>query len=307
MSVATRPALGGRPAASALAHLTSRHPGRLAALGAPEIFHNGHRTSSLELCVDAANVVDPVARTLHQIRVGDAGAVRAARLRVASPEESERVWVASSTVSGYFPVGRQAGERDIRLWGRNRTMPLFRRQQLPMTSYGYQPPREAFARGWHCVTDGCGAVGDDVPRRWPFSCPHCGGPTGPALPDPWQHEALGAELRHRLASGFDDGGFSEMQWPLWQFKDALLNGDVVAANRARADLRAIDAQRSSEGWWSPGDGHFILVWEALAAGELDSAADDLVHWLNNSNSEGVETDNSRRTNCRQAVESACGS
>lgn len=183
--------------------------------------------------------------------------------------------------------------------------PFFKPRQLPRTSYGYQPPPGAVARGWRCVTWDCGAMGDEVPRRWPFPCSQCGGPTDPALLEPWQHEARGVEIPHLLAQGVDDGGFTEMEWPLWQFKEALRVGDAAAARSARADVRALDeAERNRYGGWISGRGYFTLVFLALQAGDLDSAADDLVHWLGVSSAEDVEHHNGNRTNCRQAIDSA---
>lgn len=184
-------------------------------------------------------------------------------------------------------------------------MKLFRAKQLPVTSYGYRPPPGAHARGWHCISDGCGAVGDEVPRQWPFPCRQCGGPTDPALPEPWRHEARGTEIQHLLTHNIQDGGFTEYQWPLWRFKEALRVGDRAAARQARGDFRDLDERwRSTEDWWVPGSGYVTLVWDALEAGDLDSAADDLVHWLSVSNSDDVENHNSRRTNCRQVLDGA---
>lgn len=184
-------------------------------------------------------------------------------------------------------------------------MPLFRPRQLPATSYGYQPPPGATARGWHCLNmENCGAVGDDVPRHWPFPCPQCGGPTDPALPEPWQHEARGVEIQYLLAHNVQDGGFTQVQWPLWRFKEALRTGDKEAAAQARADFRALAEQRWNDEGWLPNTGYVMLVWYALEAGDLASAADDLVHWFDVSSSEDVENDNGRRTNCRQIIDSA---
>lgn len=52
-------------------------------------------------------------------------------------------------------------------------------------------------------------------------------------------------------------------------------------------------------------GYGTLVSEALDAGDLDSAADDLMHWFEVSSSDGVEDDGgSRRNNCGRVIESA---
>jgi hypothetical protein len=176
---------------------------------------------------------------------------------------------------------------------------------MPVTSYGYQPPPGAVPMRWACLDRDCGVVGDEPPRRWPFPCERCGGQTDPVLAEPWAHEARGVELRYLLAHDVQDGGFTEFQLLLWQFKEALRTGDTNAASRARADFRVLDKKRRSESdMWIPGYGYFSLVWDALEAGDLDSAADDLVHWFDVSSSEDVENHNSRRTNCRQAIDSA---
>lgn len=183
-------------------------------------------------------------------------------------------------------------------------MPLLGRRQLPATSYGYLPPPEAVARGWHCASRDCGAVGDEIPRRWPYPCRRCGGPTDPALPEPWQHAARGVEIQHLLAHGVEDGGFTQMEWPLWQYAEASRVGDAAAARRARADVRALDDARRAEHGRPTHYGWCKLVWHELDAGDLDGAGEDLVHWLGVSSAEDVEHDNDRRTNCRQAIAGA---
>src|ERR1700733_8963969 len=143
-------------------------------------------------------------------------------------------------------------------------MALFGRRQIPMTSYGYQPPSGAVAWGWHCISDGCGFAGEDAPRRWPHPCSRCGGPTDPALAEPWKHEARGVEIRFLLADGVEDGGFTEYNLPVWDFKEALRTGDGVGAKNARMTFREIDASNRAEGWgWIPGNGYFLFVWAAL--------------------------------------------
>jgi hypothetical protein len=183
-------------------------------------------------------------------------------------------------------------------------LPLFKPRQLPMTSYGYQAPPGAVAARWYCLnSETCGAVGDDAPRRWPFACPKCGGPTDPVFAEPWQHEARGVEIQYLLAHNVQDGGFTEGEWPLWRFKDALLRRDQRAVAQARADVRALADERFRKESWNP-SGYFMLVWHALEAGDLDGAADDLVHWFPFCSAEHVENNNDRRTNCRQVIGSA---
>ena len=190
-------------------------------------------------------------------------------------------------------------------------MPLFRSRQLPRTSYGYQPPAGAVVVGWHCTTpyesacdSGCGYQGDEIPRRWPFPCLKCGGPTDPVFAQPWQHVAKGGELQYLLAQGVDDDGITEFQWIMWRHKEARRIGDRQAAAEARRDFRAIDASGSDEDPFRT-IGYFTLVWEALEVGDLDSAADDILHWFDVSTSEDVRDDGgSRRNNCCRVIESA---
>lgn len=129
-------------------------------------------------------------------------------------------------------------------------MRLFRQNLLPRTSYGYQPPPGAAVTGWRCATSyksatgqGCGVQGDEVPRRWPFPCPSCGGPTDVVLAGPWQHEAKGVELQYLLANDVDDEGLTAFQWIMWRHTEARRTGNREAAAHARRDFRAMDAGR----------------------------------------------------------------
>jgi hypothetical protein len=182
-------------------------------------------------------------------------------------------------------------------------MPLFKSQQIPRTSYGYQPPPGSTAHGWACTVYECGRSDHQVVKRWPFACVGCGGPTDPLFNEPWAHEARGVELQYILTHYPDrDGGFSEKQWPIWQYTDATLHNDSEGAARARASARSLDAKLSQDSWWIPGDLYYQLVWAELAANHIDGAAEDLVHWLSLSVPDDVENNNSNRTNCRQVVD-----
>jgi len=129
--------------------------------------------------------------------------------------------------------------------------------------------------------------------------------TDPLFDEPWSHQAEGVELQWILTNDPGrGGGFYRDQWETWQFKDATLRGDRPGMAAARARARRYVAERMADTWWSPGNVFFSFVWTALAAGDLDGAADDLVYWLSRSSSEDVENDNARRTNCRQVIDLA---
>lgn len=175
-----------------------------------------------------------------------------------------------------------------------------------MMSFGYQPPPGAVATGWDCPADGCHAGNEDiVPRRWPFPCPECGTSTNPRLPEPWRHDARGFELRYLLAHAGDDAEHSNTgQLCLWRFEDALRNHDATAAAQVRAEFKALDAQHSSDEWWARTIGYYTFISRALDAGDLDNAADNLMHWFGVSSCEGVEEDGGLRyNNCCRVIES----
>lgn len=179
-------------------------------------------------------------------------------------------------------------------------------EPLPVTSYGYHPPPDATAHGWKCPE--CGMMEDEQPvRRWPVWCPdpECGVSTNPVFDEPWAHEAKGAELQWLLQNPPDYGSsFHRDLWEVWQLEDTLLREDRVETAQARSRIRAYTTERSSEEAWAPGYVYFSSVAYWIALGDLDSAAGDLCHWLSISRTDDVEDNNTNRTNCRQAIDSA---
>lgn len=170
---------------------------------------------------------------------------------------------------------------------------------LPRTSYGYQPPDRATARGWECLTDGCRTGDEPAPRRWPHRCPECGSPTDPRLDEPWAHEARGPWLRHELRR------CQPGERPVWRdalngwlVRDALRCGDLDAARSAVADV-----QRELRSRRPGGDGELLLplVTDLLAHDELDQAADALISWGVRAVVRDVEDDSAARTDCRQLL------
>jgi hypothetical protein len=185
-------------------------------------------------------------------------------------------------------------------------MVLFGRKPLPVTSYGYQPPPEATAKGWVCTNSDCGVSEHEPVKRWPKACNSCGSSTDPLFNQPWEHDAEGIELQWILHNDPKrGGGFHQDRWEVWQFRDAALRGDNAGMSRARVRVRSYAADRMArDSWWGPGDVFFFFVWIGLQVDDLNGAADDLCHWLSLSSSEDVENDNTNRTNCRQVIDSA---
>jgi hypothetical protein len=179
-------------------------------------------------------------------------------------------------------------------------MPWFKSKQLPTTSYGYQPPQDATAKGWHCPE--CGRSEWETVGRWPFIC-ECGVATNPIFNEPWAHDARGIELKWNMAHGDEiDGGYSRSQWPGWYYKDSALRNNTPGMSEARGQAKEISQRMAQDSWWIPGNVWFPLVWNELEANDLDSAAQDVDYWLSASSSEDVENDNSTRTNCRQVID-----
>ena len=182
-------------------------------------------------------------------------------------------------------------------------MALFKSKQIPPTSYGYQAPPGATTHGWSCTNRDCSHSEHEPVRRWPHPCSSCGSPTDPLFDEPWAHDGRGVELQYNLANFPDrDGGFSAMEWPTWEYKEATRRGDVQGAQKGRLDARAVEEVRSADSWWNPGFLYFQMVWWELDAGDLDSAAEDLVHWLSITRTDDVENDNTNRTNSRQVID-----
>ena len=180
-------------------------------------------------------------------------------------------------------------------------MGLFGPKPLLRTSYGYQPPPNATAHGWSCTNYDCGAAEHENVWLWPHSCPRCGSPTDPLFDAPWDHEAEGVELQHRIRTHPERGSYDREQWELWLFKDALLRHDPQRVAESRARTRSYAAARSADPRWTPVHFYFHFVWAALDAGDLNGAASDLLYWMSISSTQDVETNNERRTNCRQII------
>lgn len=159
----------------------------------------------------------------------------------------------------------------------------FGEEQLPTTSYGYQPPREATAFGWECSDrEGCGgwdgegelfAKNQRIMRGWPKQCTRCGKPADPRFNDPWAHEAEGAKLHWRVSHG---ANHLRGDWEVWQFRDGVQRGDAVAVAEARARLRQFAAQAQGSEIY---DVFGPIVTYARQAGDLDGAAADLLLWI----------------------------
>jgi len=178
-------------------------------------------------------------------------------------------------------------------------MGIFGPKLLPTTSYGYQPPAGATALGSMPRSTDCGFSEHEPVRRWPKSCSRCGSPADPLLNKPWKHDARGVELQWLIRDHPErGGGFNQDQWEVWQFKDSYLRGDIAGANRIRKRNR----KSPPDPMEMPGENYFYFVWNALEAGDLDGAADELCYWMSVSSTEDVENDNTNRTNCRQVVD-----
>jgi len=183
-------------------------------------------------------------------------------------------------------------------------MPLFGPRPLPLTSYGYQPPRGATARGWRCANDDCGTGEREPVSRWPFRCRRCGWPADPDFDEPWAHDALGVELTTEIRSHTGARAIVAQDRLLnWQLKDALLRSDAATAATARNAIRRLAEGRLREDRsWNP---VFLVgpaVWDALTAGDLEGAAEDLCFWLEISTGEDAAESNSARHNARTVID-----
>lgn len=186
-------------------------------------------------------------------------------------------------------------------------MSLFGPKQLPLTSYGYQPPRDATAKGWECTNrEDCSAVEHVPPRRWPVRCPKCGHPCDPVFNEPWAHDAEGVELKREISNRPATRAEAVSSRLLnWEFKDAIRRGDRRSAAAARAAIRRYaDEQHRRSPLWNPVFVLFFPVWNSLDAGDLDGAADDLCYWLSVSTGEGAEGNGNVRHNARTVIDMA---
>lgn len=208
-----------------------------------------------------------------------------------------------SALSSVISVAHQ-GNRKQKGDGR---VGLFGKSQLPVTSYGYQPPQGATAKGWKCTNiQTCGNGGNVPPRRWPLRCPRCGQPCDPIFDEPWAHPARGMELNWQLRNDPVLGGqIAQQQLMAWNLKDALLRRDARAATAARAVLRDyVSVKQREGGHWDSLSTMWQAIRHALDAGDLDGAADDLCFWLSVSTGKNAENDNEIRTNARTVISSA---
>ena len=187
-------------------------------------------------------------------------------------------------------------------------MPLPRTAPLPQTSYGYRPPREAIAQGWKCSNpNDCGRADSHRIRRWPMRCPGCGWPADPVFAPPWEHDALGVELKWQI--GHDTNEYSLLiareRLMAWLLNDARLRGDAAGAAAARTALhRYVDRQVKEGEWWNYSFTLAPAVREGIDAGDLDGAAMDLCFWLSISTGENAAEENEVRANARSVIGSA---
>lgn len=154
---------------------------------------------------------------------------------------------------------------------------LLRLRPLPKTSYGYQPPPQATARGWRCANQDCGATVRHRARR----CRLCGWPADPEFDEPWAHEALGAELSWRVRQfPKKGGGFQQERLIEWRVRDALRRRDWSSAAAARTAMHDyIRSRQAEDNWWDPAFLLGLAVFDAIELGDLDGAASDLACWL----------------------------
>ncbi|TDP89613.1 hypothetical protein [Labedaea rhizosphaerae] len=181
-------------------------------------------------------------------------------------------------------------------------MGLFGPRTLPVTSYGYQPPPGATAKGWVCPN--CGVAGWEPVKRWPKACDDCGSSADPLFDQPWEHQAEGFQIQWILRyDPTSSGGFYEDRWESWQFTDAAYRGDRLAMSQARGRARARAQWRLTvdSSWWPPSDIFFRFVSVGMEVNDFDGAADDLCYWLGISSPVDVDNNNANRTNCRLVI------
>lgn len=178
-------------------------------------------------------------------------------------------------------------------------MALFGQKPLPLTSYGYQPPRDASVKGWRCTNrEDCGTGDDFPPTRWPVRCPKCGWPCDPTFNEPWAHAARGVELEWQARNDSDEYGrrFAGEQLLSWRLKDALLRRDAAGAAAARTALHDyVQRQVSGGGYLSLGFTLWPAVSDGIAQGDLDGAAADLTFWADLSIANDSRSENEIRT------------
>jgi hypothetical protein len=183
-------------------------------------------------------------------------------------------------------------------------MALFGPKPLPLTSYGYLPPRGVTIKGWKCTNrESCG-TGDDVPpTRWPVRCPECGCPCDPTFNEPWAHDALGVELNWQIRNDPDEYGrkFARERLMAWELKDALRRRDGASVAAARSAMHGYMQHEIQQSAWNPGLTLFLAICDGLEQGDLDGAASDLVFWLRLPPGEPGANSSRLRSNVSQLV------
>ncbi len=175
---------------------------------------------------------------------------------------------------------------------------------LPTTSYGYTPPPDARVDGWRCFADECHAGGSPAPRRWPASCPECGSPVDPTFESPWDHDAEGVLLAHqaRSAARVEQRAIAGASLYSWEYKDAVLKQDPARQERARVRFHDVLGRLSSrQDAWAFRTALTATVWDAVAAVDLDFAADLILAWRLSLRTDDVENDNQSRAEGRSFV------
>jgi hypothetical protein len=102
-------------------------------------------------------------------------------------------------------------------------------KQLPTNRFGYTPPLGATANGWACSSNDCGAGGDQAPRRWPATCPRCGSPADPMVPEPWKSEAEQCRFQWLIENEGDDFGYFREGLFASRFGQVLQRRDLAGA------------------------------------------------------------------------------
>ncbi|GAA1607576.1 CHAT domain-containing protein [Catellatospora bangladeshensis] len=177
-------------------------------------------------------------------------------------------------------------------------------RRLPRTSYGYQAPPEARAKGWECNNEECGTGDEPAPRSWPFPCPQCGRPADPAFPEPWAHAARGHQIRHRLTSPDRyRREMAQLEQHEWAYEDAWRRSDHAAADAAwRSYQRARPAGwQTADDWWIASSVMFGMVQVAAEFDDLDRAAAELLECYPFVDTRDVDDDNTTRTLSRNFV------
>lgn len=176
--------------------------------------------------------------------------------------------------------------------------------RLPTTSYGYAPPPDARAAGWHCPK--CSRTEPCNPSRWPYPCPDCRKPTDPLFEPPWSHTAEGYRFRH--ARRFDPDpamrAHAEMGLHAWAYKNAWQHNASAEAAEARRAFRSAAAEIQRRGYGGAVEmARFTLMHTAVEAGDLGGMGVEILNWYPTVDTTDVEDHNGKRTAARQFVAS----